>query len=414
MGTAPVVDTSSDHGRRHPRQRDARQRLPVGRAFTDTLYMRPRRQRLQRRRQRQPVDRRRQRPREQLRRRRRQHHERGLRRASASYSIVLRLAGHAASPPTSSRRPRSRPRGFEAEYGQATGGVVNVVTTSGSNTFHGSRLRLLPARRPWRASWKQLQTRRTAPSTRPAARTATSGSSLGGPIVKDKLFFFGTFNPQYETRTLIAPDGLPAARAWARWTASGKTYSYAGKLTWQANADHRFDVYRLRRPVARRERPAARRRCAGSRGHRPGSASSLDYGGHNQALRYDGIISPNWLVEASVGPRHEQASTERPSIDELDRHRPHAWCPTSVTRRHRLLREGQQRHEPQFTLKSTNIFNAAGSHQLRYGVGYEDIDYTQRPQSHRPQLHAARRQPDDARADRSRSGPMPSSAGSTA
>ena len=98
--------------------------------------------------------------------------------------------------------------GFEAEYGQATGGVVNVVTQSGTNAFHGAVLGY------WRADWaesdwKQLETPNGTVNTQ-ATDNADFGVSLGGPLVKDKLFFFGTFNPTFETITRIGASGFPA------------------------------------------------------------------------------------------------------------------------------------------------------------------------------------------------------------
>ena len=102
--------------------------------------------------------------------------------------------------------------GFEAEYGQATGGVVNVVTKSGSNEFHGSVFGYF---RPagLESDWQAAADRRTARSTRPARENTDFGVTLGGPLMKDKLFFFGAFNPQYQTRTLIgARTSFPLAQ----------------------------------------------------------------------------------------------------------------------------------------------------------------------------------------------------------
>src|SRR5882724_6718294 len=72
--------------------------------------------------------------------------------------------------------------GYSAEFGRAVGGVINTVTKSGSNQFHGTaywffRNRTLDATDPY--------ARYNPPESRHQA-----GASLGGPIVKDKLFFF--------------------------------------------------------------------------------------------------------------------------------------------------------------------------------------------------------------------------------
>src|SRR4029453_18464396 len=90
--------------------------------------------------------------------------------------------------------------GFEAEYGQATGGVVNVVTQSGSNALHGSLFGYF-AEDALEGSWRQLQTVNGSVNT--SGRSSRDfGATVGGPLVPTRLFFFGAFNPQYQTRTI--------------------------------------------------------------------------------------------------------------------------------------------------------------------------------------------------------------------
>src|SRR6185295_5571631 len=99
--------------------------------------------------------------------------------------------------------------GYEAEYGQASGGVVNVVTRSGSNEFHGAVFGYM-APPSLESSYQQLDTANGTVNT-VGRKQADVGLSLGGPIMKDKLFFFGTFNPTWETLTRTAPKGFPLA-----------------------------------------------------------------------------------------------------------------------------------------------------------------------------------------------------------
>ena len=82
---------------------------------------------------------------------------------------------------------------FAAEYGRNSGSVVNIVTKSGTNAFHGSlfeffRNDALDARNFFN------------PSSDPksAFRNNQFGGSLGGPIVKDKTFFFFAYEGQRE------------------------------------------------------------------------------------------------------------------------------------------------------------------------------------------------------------------------
>ncbi|HEX7314050.1 MAG TPA: TonB-dependent receptor [Pyrinomonadaceae bacterium] len=72
---------------------------------------------------------------------------------------------------------------FSAEYGRNSGAQVNVVTKSGGNEFHGSAFEFLRN--------DKLDARNAFAPVRPALRYNDFGYSFGGPIVKDKFFFFG-------------------------------------------------------------------------------------------------------------------------------------------------------------------------------------------------------------------------------
>jgi hypothetical protein len=72
---------------------------------------------------------------------------------------------------------------FSAEYGRNSGAQVNVVTRSGGNEFHGSAFEYVRN--------DKLDARNAFAPVRPALRYNDFGYSFGGPIKKDKLFFFG-------------------------------------------------------------------------------------------------------------------------------------------------------------------------------------------------------------------------------
>ena len=80
---------------------------------------------------------------------------------------------------------------YSAEYGRAGGAVVNVITRSGSNQFHGSAYDIIQnsafdSLTPGQKSQSEL-------TEVPQFSQNTFGFSLGGPVIKNKLFFFGTF-----------------------------------------------------------------------------------------------------------------------------------------------------------------------------------------------------------------------------
>jgi outer membrane receptor protein involved in Fe transport len=88
--------------------------------------------------------------------------------------------------------------GFSAEFGRAAGGLINVVTKSGTNEFHGGvfeylRDESLNANDPIN---KANQFRRGQPNKRAPVRINQFGGRVGGPIVKNRAFFFATYDGQ--------------------------------------------------------------------------------------------------------------------------------------------------------------------------------------------------------------------------
>jgi hypothetical protein len=95
---------------------------------------------------------------------------------------------------------------FSAEYGRASGGVINVVTKSGTNNFHGSvyefnRLSALTS--------EDVEDKALGNPKQKYTRNQF-GYSFGGPVVKDKLFFFSTTEwtrvRSAATTTVVVPD----------------------------------------------------------------------------------------------------------------------------------------------------------------------------------------------------------------
>jgi hypothetical protein len=91
--------------------------------------------------------------------------------------------------------------GASVEFGRTGGGVVNVITKSGTNNFHGSAFYYYQPQE-WIANF--------ANGAEPADQDKKQyGASLGGPILKDRLFFFGSYDRQDQSTTFnIAPAVL--------------------------------------------------------------------------------------------------------------------------------------------------------------------------------------------------------------
>ncbi len=267
--------------------------------------------------------------------------------------------------------------GFEAEFGETTGGVVNVVTKSGGNRFSGGVFGYL--RPDWaEAEWKQLKTPNGSVNTI-GRNEGDFGISLGGPLVTDKAFFYATYNPQYQTRTFIAPEGFPY-RNLGGVDRKRRIQSYAGKLTSQLNSSNRLDISVFGDPstgVSGLQFFPNLRRIANP--GVPGTAaieggfSELKYGGHNQTVRYDGVFASNWLVEGAFA-RATNNFDEIPQVDEW-RFRDVRTVPQGLTGGLGSYERDNGKNW-QYSAKSTHIFNAGGNHQVRYGVQVQDIRFT--------------------------------------
>ncbi len=81
----------------------------------------------------------------------------------------------------------------EAEYGRNSGATVNIVTKSGTNQWHGSIFE------DFRNNWLDARNWfNTKPTTQDEFRNNQFGGSIGGPIIKDKTFFFLAYEGQRE------------------------------------------------------------------------------------------------------------------------------------------------------------------------------------------------------------------------
>ncbi|MBI1748197.1 MAG: TonB-dependent receptor [Acidobacteria bacterium] len=96
---------------------------------------------------------------------------------------------------------------YSAEFGGASGGVINIVSKSGANEFHGNvfgffRNEQLDARNPF--AFQNVGDQVGVP-VKPVLSRQQYGVTLGGPIRRDKTFFFGAFEQLNENRGATVP-----------------------------------------------------------------------------------------------------------------------------------------------------------------------------------------------------------------
>jgi len=103
---------------------------------------------------------------------------------------------------------------YSAEYGRAAGGVVNAITKSGTNKFHGSafyyiRDNALGATNPFSVQSVVVGGVSTKVPIKPEDRRHQFGGNIGGPIVTDKVFFFFSYDQQKRNFPGIGTTGDP-------------------------------------------------------------------------------------------------------------------------------------------------------------------------------------------------------------
>src|SRR5262249_26990428 len=106
---------------------------------------------------------------------------------------------------------------FDAQYGRAVGGVINVVTKSGTNAYHGAAFEFL---RNYDLNAANFF------SGRDTLKRNQFGGAVGGPVRRDKTFFFASYQG---TRTssatpsvvVTAPSAAMKAGDFSAWLAAG-------------------------------------------------------------------------------------------------------------------------------------------------------------------------------------------------
>src|SRR5947209_106099 len=185
---------------------------------------------------------------------------------------------------------------YGAEYGKATGGIFNVITKSGGNKVSGDAFAYFTTKGLVRPT-KQFPFTGSAPN---GFSEIDAGFDIGGPIKKDKLWFFGAFNPQqrknyFLTQTFHAPVHNKIT-----------TPFYSGKVTWGINTNNTFTVSTFGDFTKQK-------------GHLFGGSGfgsdltafrgEIQTGGHNYTARLNSTIKPTWIGEFAFGLHFQRANT---------------------------------------------------------------------------------------------------------
>src|SRR5581483_10513203 len=255
--------------------------------------------------------------------------------------------------------------GISAEYGRFGGGVVNVITKSGGNTFSGS-FRDTLNNDDWRTltpfeqtqinndpAHKELRIDKTVP---------TYEYTAGGPIVKDHLWFFtaGRLQTQQSGRSLVITN-IP-------YTYIDQTRRYEGKGTFSINANHTFQGAYTK--IIENQTNDTFNTAASM------DLLSLDNRQLPQDLStgsYNGVLSSNFFVETRFSARHFSfIGSGAPTTDLINgtllldsqRGNTRFWSPTFCG-----ICDPERRDNADFFAKGTYFLTTknGGSHNMVFG-----------------------------------------------
>ena len=179
--------------------------------------------------------------------------------------------------------------GISAEYGRFSGGVVNAITKSGGNSFSGS-FRMSLANPTWSTLTPYEVTKNI---TRTSVLNKTYEATFGGPIVKDRLWFFSAGRYAKSTTSNVFP-------------ATGIKYDTVTpnkrgevKFTGSPFANHTFQANYVTNPTTDGPRPAI-----GGYEIDPATLITRQTANNTFGANYRGILGSNVFVEAAYSQRH--------------------------------------------------------------------------------------------------------------
>jgi len=213
--------------------------------------------------------------------------------------------------------------GFEAQYGKSLGGIVQMVTKSGSNSYHGA-VGAYAGPGSWYADRKQFYQFnyiQTTPSATLSSPHYDLAAEFGGyvPHFRDKVFFFGAFNPSLDQNVNKAdpffsftgePSGGAPVVTHGPFTYSTTAMSWAGKLTFQLSPKFQLEAAAFGDPSRHNSIPNTL-----STRNLPSSLSSYQYGSRDSLVRVNTVITPSWVADASFTYNYDHFN-ETPALDQ--------------------------------------------------------------------------------------------------
>lgn len=276
---------------------------------------------------------------------------------------------------------------FEPQYGKATGGIVQIVTKSGGNQYHGALSVYFSPSAFWASRYQFYQfgyVQRTPYST--LSSPALEGViEFGGyvPHFKDKLFFFGAWDPSLTSNFIASNPNSPApSKAIGTIHSNTTTVSYAGKLTWKISDKTTLEATAFGDPSRHNAVPNLWTNPDGLSSQVPLSTySSFNFGSQDELARLDSALTTTWTIDAAYAYNHNHF-TETPSFNiyqitnTLPTYLPNPGA--SVASGHGAF-EPSKNNTYSIEANTSKIVRLWGQHTFNFGYAYDHTNFLDEP-----------------------------------
>ena len=273
--------------------------------------------------------------------------------------------------------------GYAAEYGGSLGGVINAITKTGGNEFAGS-VGLYYTDSSWAGSERPVEYLSDPSLYRTFDKDSSTriepGFTLGGPILKDKLWFFLAYQP-----AMVSVDRTPDGSS-TTFSQDDDTDFASGNI--KGNIGSSF-LYKIAGNYATRTIDGYLPAKDGSTPADADLSVVAEYPSYSYSLYGDFIASDKFLMSARIGYYLDDVNTSGVDANErfLFRNGDQcavtgicsgnpAWHPTgwSSVPNESFQSTTQDKWERESAgMDASLFFDAAGNHQVKFGVQYEKI-----------------------------------------
>ena len=269
---------------------------------------------------------------------------------------------------------------FEPAYGKSLGGIVQIVTKSGGNTYHGAlsayfapNFFYAPRQQFYQYNYQQITPSQTL--SNPAFDAA---AELGGyiPHFRDKLFFFGAFDPSINQNVILANPNSSVTFAHGIYNSNTTVPSWAGKLTYKITERTTLEASSFGDPSRHNAIPNTL-----STSDPASVTSSYNYGSRDSVARLSTAITNSWTADVSYAYNHNHFTEIPQSTAYGITDQTRQFLPTpgaSVT-------TGFGAYEPSvnntysIAANTTKIAHLFGQHTFSAGYAYDHTSFLDQP-----------------------------------